>query len=498
MKISYHPFYSILHNCSKEQVKCLSDLLAHSIPVELLEPFKKAGDLPITHTYLFKAYSNSTNNFDVRLLSGLLPKVVSYIKSDECFDFFGNIEFVNYVDKYIPSEYSIGSILMDHQRNIVQSCLKTKRGLIKSPTSSGKSFSIAELVRILNKDNLKTLITVPTISLLHQMVEDINRYCIMSNFPTLEIGKIGDGLFDPKNITIGIPNSLIKLDRTKEYLKTVDALLADEVHLCANVMYFTVMQNTPQRKVTLGLSATPEVSNLDLLLEGFFGNRLITITEEDMIKNKVILEPAFKFYTAPKAFLPNKLMESASNISSLSDAHRYKIMPQIYNYIIIKNTGRNNLIVSKSIEEINKDNGPIIIVVNKVKGVDNHADILYDLFKVKGLELPIISGYLSKKKREQILNDLKSSSIKGVIAGPKVLTAGISIPSLSSIILAGAGKSNTDFIQRVGRLLRKKEGKQQPTVIDFIDQQYWFQKQSESRINIAKQVYGTHNIFINK
>ena len=51
-------------------------------------------------------------------------------------------------------------------------------------------------------------------------------------------------------------------------------------------------------------------------------------------------------------------------------------------------------------------------------------------------------------------------------------------------IILYKSKSDTEFIQRVGRVLRKKEGKTSPAVIDFIDQQYWFKNQS----NYTKKV----------
>lgn len=497
MQISYHPFYSILHNCSRDYVEYLCKILAHHIPVETLNLFKKHHELFLTNKYTFIALKSSDNLYDVKFYSGFLSQVIKQSTADNFID-FPNLKFTNFVDKYTCSDLNIDTVLLrQHQQDIITTCLNNKRGIVKSPTSSGKSFCIAELASKFINDNLKVLITVPTINLLHQMADDINNYRTLCNLDKLHIGKVGEGLLDFKNITIGIPNSLVKLDKTKEYLNTVDVLLADECHLNCTSMYLNILQNTIARKVTLGFSATPELNNdLDSLMRGFFGERIITITEESMIKNQIILEPLFKFYTAPKAFLPNSLSNNALNISNLSDQHRYKLMPQVYNYLIINNQGRNNLILEKGILEIEKNNGPIIVIVNKVKGDENHADILRDLFLSRGINLPIISGYISKKKKEQILNDLKNSMIKGVIAGPKVLTAGISIPSLSSIILCGAGKSNTDFIQRVGRLLRKKEGKQRPVVVDFCDQQFWFKNQSNSRIEIAKNIYGKNNIEI--
>ena len=94
------------------------------------------------------------------------------------------------------------------------------------------------------------------------------------------------------------------------------------------------------------------------------------------------------------------------------------------------------------------------------------------------------------------IDELKENKIPGAIAGPRVLSAGISIHSLSTIVLAGAGRSDSEFIQRVGRLLRKKEGKERPLVIDFQDPQYWFASQSRSRIETAESIYGSGNIIL--
>lgn len=498
MEIIYFPTYSILKNCSKEYVLHLSKELAHDISEDYLKLFSRVvSSFKGTKQYLFKASKNKEGTFDVELYSGFLSNILKDIYSGTTVINKNDLFITSTVNKYTCTNYNTSIILREHQKQIVETCLKHKRGIIKSPTSSGKSFCIAELVRVFNIDNLKILITVPTINLLDQMAKDINEYFKLNNLEEVEIGRVGDGTYKLNNITIGIPNSLCKVEKTKEYLNSVDVLICDEVHMVANPTYSLIIEHCTNRKISLGLSATIEVADgTGIFLEGFFGPTICSITEFQMIDKNIILEPKFCFYTAPKAFLPNTLAYNANNISNLSDAHRYKTLPQVYNYLIINNEGRNNIIINKAIEQINKNNGPIIIIVNKVNGPGNHADVLQSLLLRHNIDLPIISGYISKKKREIILEDLKTSKIPGVISGPKVLTAGINIPSLSCIILAGAGKAENDFIQRVGRLLRKREGKERPLVIDFIDQQYWFKNQSRSRIQTASSIYGDHNIEI--
>lgn len=490
IKINYSPNYTTLKECSIEYVKELSILLEHNISVETLETLEKITNIQAyTNKYMFKATKTKEGFYNVVIYSGLLTRLLK--------EWNKKVEIVSTREKYIFSDNDISNVLRPHQKTIIEACIKNKRGVIKAATSSGKSFCIAELVRKLNKDKQKVLITVPTIDLLYQMKNDIDNYFHLNNLDKLDIGLVGDNQNSYKDITIGIPNSLSKVEKTAEYLKSVDALISDECHMTGNATYAIITEYCTHRAVSLGFSATPELQDgLDLLLEGFFGPRICSISANEMITKDIILSPTFCFYTAPKTFLPNKLNEFANNISNLSDGQRYKVLPQVYNYLIINNKGRNDLIINRAKEEINKEQGPIIIVVGKVKGEFNHAEVLQQLLIKEGFNLPIISGYVAKKKRENIINDLKESNIVGVIAGPKVLTAGISIPSLSALILAGAGKSDTEFIQRVGRVLRKKEGKTSPLVIDFIDQQYWFKNQSNSRIATATNIYGKENIFI--
>jgi len=496
MKIKYSPTYSILKECPREYVEYLSKELVHFIDEATLSLFSpNCLTLAATKKYLFKATKNNNNTWDVFLYSGFISRLLTDIWDDNTVISRSDLEIVSTIPKYIPHSLSLSSILRPHQKQIVTSCLQFKRGIVKSPTSSGKSFCIGELVKIFTQDHLKVLITVPTINLLYQMTHDINDYFSLSHSPLINIGIVGDGHYIFNDVTVGIPNSLSNLSKSKSYLNSVDVLLTDECHLTCNPTFQSLIEHLTNRRISLAFSATPDiVGPHSLFLEAFFGSRICTISELDLIQQNIIMQPKFYFYTSPKGFLPTSLQKNAANISTLSDSHRYKILPLVYNNLIINNSGRNHIIVTKAIEEVNKKQGPIIIIVNKVKGDGNHADIISSLLSQHGLNFPIISGYLSKKKRELIIQDLKDSKINGVIAGPKVLTAGINIPSLSSIILAAAGKSSNDFIQRVGRLLRKKDGKQFPTVIDFIDTQFWFKNQSQNRIQIATTIYGKENI----
>ena len=64
----------------------------------------------------------------------------------------------------------------DYQIDAVHNILESDRGLILSPTGSGKSFIIYALVRYYVQRVLKVLIVVPTTSLVEQMFTDFADY----------------------------------------------------------------------------------------------------------------------------------------------------------------------------------------------------------------------------------------------------------------------------------------------------------------------------------
>ena len=485
----YQPNYSYITNYSSEFLEHLSLQLKHWLTTEELELLQHINSsIKLGNEYIF---TNATiHNRDTLIIySGYLKQILANFPRNRF-----KLNITSRVTKYVCSNSISSNILYDHQKQIVSACLQNNRGIVKSPTGSGKSFSIAELVRKYTQDKLKVLITVPTIELMHQLTEDIKKYYHLNNLAAPAIGKVGAGLKDFKDITVGIPNSLSK-DVCIDYLATVDAHLCDEVHTACTGTYSLIVDRMLNRKVALGFSATPWVNNnKDILLTGFFGDSIIEISEAQMIDSKIIMEPEFKFYPAPKAFVPNALHKHAVNIKNLSAFHRYKTLHQVYEYVISNNSDRNQLIAKLTKERIELNIGPVILIVNKIKGDECHGIVLQNLLLTYGCTLPIISGYIGKKKKEDLINQLKDNKISGCIAGPKVLSTGINIPCLSTVILAGAGKSNTEFIQRVGRILRQSEGKIKPLVIDFNDPQYWFNRQSFTRLTTAKEVYGKNSV----
>lgn len=76
-----------------------------------------------------------------------------------------------------------------------------------------------------------------------------------------------------------------------------------------------------------------------------------------------------------------------------------------------------------------------------------------------GCDMMHVSGAMSMKKRDQIVNDFRKSS-KAVLTNARCLTEGIDVPAVDMVAFIDPKRSIVDIVQAVGRGLRKAPGKQ--------------------------------------
>jgi hypothetical protein len=78
------------------------------------------------------------------------------------------------------------------------------------------------------------------------------------------------------------------------------------------------------------------------------------------------------------------------------------------------------------------------------------------------------------------------AGVGGILAHNTIFDEGIDCRPLDTLILAGAGKSATRALQRIGRILRPYPGKTDAVAIDFMDNCKYMQAHSTRRANIYK------------
>ena len=86
-----------------------------------------------------------------------------------------------------------------------------------------------------------------------------------------------------------------------------------------------------------------------------------------------------------------------------------------------------------------------------------HNKLVYKISRL--LLIPAITHQTVSEERRSILDNFKSGPYRRIITS-QVLDEGIDVPDAAlAVILSGTGSSR-QFIQRLGRVLRKREGKQ--------------------------------------
>jgi superfamily II DNA or RNA helicase len=398
--------------------------------------------------------------------------------------------FKNSNQNIYPNSSELNPLLRENQTKAIRCLLKYKRGMVEAPTGSGKSWIIGEIIKLFI--NEICLVIVPTISLMYQMQKDLKDYL------GIETGLLGDNKHEIKPITVAIIDTLYSKIRNNnseviKYLSKVSISLWDEVHKYSNSRGIIVSSFILQDVYRLGLSATLIVEN-PLLLESIVGRLHLKIPITDSIKKKEIMQPHIIFHDYDKL---NPALNSAIinfKFTDIKIPKQRKIYAVLYNTYIVTNRNRNGKaaeIVYKHIKS-NKENEPVLILVSRVgtSGGISHAEIFRDLLiELYGIELEILHGNHPVKKRKECYQSLEDKTIPGLIASDKILSEGVNVKSLTKLIILSGGKSKKNFLQRVGRILRIKEGKIQPIIHDFCDKESIFLNQTLNRIDHARENY---------
>jgi superfamily II DNA or RNA helicase len=336
---------------------------------------------------------------------------------------------------------------VDHQINALKRMLTVNRGIIKAPTSSGKSNIILAFCKLVN---LKVLILVNKKDLGRQIHDLLNE----NGFPVLyrdgsKKGAVNKGASYVS--TIGV---------AKELHNNFDVVIVDECHRASSDT-FQLFLSKSSAKAFYGFSATPEGNHkVDFMkVKKFLGNIIDEIDIQELIENEVITYPVITFIEMLMPQIPRNTEWASVN-----------------EICIINNTERNEKI--KELAE-KHDMATLILVRNIEHGKELERIIDNSIF---------VFGEDDTDIRKEAIDKLTSGEIKVLIAS-NIFNEGISINAIRVLINGAGGKSRVEVIQRLGRALRKDEGKEEAIVYDFFDVgQHITQRHSKERMNIYSKV----------
>ena len=399
-----------------------------------------------------KLYSNRTQ----RLYSGLLPYVRKFAKARgykmrvdrelKLTSSFSRKEMLDFIDTlklpHIPTNY---------QKSILVNAIRNYRNVYISPTGSGKSLIIYLVTRYLN---MKTLIIVPTKSLVHQMIDDDfteyskkdKNWDVKTNCHMVMAGI--DKQTD-KQVVCSTWQSIYQMP--KAYFDQFDVVIGDEAHHFQSKSLTAIMTKLVDCKYRFGFTGTlNDTETHKLILEGLFGKAVNVVTTKELIDTK---------FLSPLKIKAIVLNYDKSVRQQLAKA---KYLDEVE--YLIGNESRNIFIKNLCLSL--KGNTLVLF-----QYVDKHGKLLYNLIQDDNSERKVffVHGNVDVKDREQTRQIVEKEDDAIIVASYGTFSTGINIKRIHNIVFAFAYKGKIRNLQSIGRGLRKGDGKDQCTLIDIVD-----------------------------
>jgi len=340
----------------------------------------------------------------------------------------------------------------EHQEHAFIEAIQKRRTLLLSPTASGKSLIIYLICRqLLDYQNLKGLIIVPTTSLVEQLYGDFGDYASESGFKNyMHVHRIYQGKekTTDKAITISTWQSLYKMP--PEYFHQFDYVIGDEAHLFKAQSLTSILTSCINAKYRIGLTGTLDGTKTHkLVLEGLFGATKKVVTTKELIDKKQLSSFNIKCLV---------LKHSEEICQQMKD----KSYPDELKYLI-ESENRNRFIRNLAVS-LTKNT----LVLFQMK---KHGKILYEMIKEKavGRKVFFVDGDVETEVREEIRRIMELENDAIFVASFGTTSTGTNIRNLHNIIFTSPSKSRVRNLQSIGRGLRQSDGKEIATLYDIAD-----------------------------
>lgn len=305
------------------------------------------------------------------------------------------------------------SNLRPYQNDAINKLFINHGGVLNIPTGGGKTVTIIEYLKLINK---KSLVIVPTLDIKRQWEE-----------------------FKLINLDVSTYQNKKLIDKMKDY----DVVVCDESHHVSSKTIYNLAMKTKTDAILVGISATNKREDgNDMKITAALGQIVYSIERKDLIKQGYLAN-AEVIYLKPK-FSTNKGPRDYQTI---------------YNEEIVNNIDRNNHIVITAINQASRHR-KVFIIVSRI----DHGQMLFDQINEWGDITKKVIFMNGQSKDRNI--DLEPFDI---IIATQIFDEGWNLPSLDTIILAAGGRSSIKLTQRIGRVLRIKSDGRSARIYDFVD-----------------------------
>jgi len=362
--------------------------------------------------------------------------------------------------------------IRDYQTEAVKHSISNGRALLLSPTASGKSLIIYNLIRYHQRLDRKQLIIVPTTSLVEQMYGDFKDYSSSDEWSVSEnCHRIYSG--KEKNtdypIIISTWQSIYKFP--KKWFEDFSVIYGDEAHNFKAKSLTTILNKCTNAPYRIGTTGTLDGAKTHkLVLEGIFGSVKKVITTKKLMESESISD-----------------LQITCLVLEYSEKERKEMKGKTYqeemDWLIshpVRNTFLKNLCI--------KQKGNTLVLFQYV---EKHGKILYNLINNKAgdsRDVFFVYGGTDTEQREEIraLTETKNDAI--IVASYGTFSTGINIRNLHNIVFASPSKSRIRNLQSIGRGLRKGDNKTSCNLFDIGDDVSWKSKKNYTLGHMVERV----------
>ncbi|MGD0329595.1 MAG: DEAD/DEAH box helicase family protein [Nitrososphaeria archaeon] len=381
-------------------------------------------------------------------------EIVEYLRNSR-------MTFSDTVQNLVPSpNLRSGIHLRDYQEDALEAWDKGgRKGIIVLPTGSGKTVIAIKAIELVDQSSI---VIVPTLDLVEQW-----RSRLEAEFG-IEIGVYGGGDTRIGSLTVSTYDSAYL--KAGEIGNRFSLIIFDEVHHLAAEGYRLIaeMFTAPYR---MGLTATYEREDmLHKELPRLTGGVVYRRKPEDLTGRYL---STYTLHRISVELTDEEKEEYGRNWRVFSDylssgKIRITSPDEFRKFIMLTARDRN---ARQALLARNRAQDIALNSESKIKALEDilrsnpedrtliftqHNDLVYRISK--RFLIPYITYMSDKEERHEILKRFKDGRFRAVVTS-KVLDEGIDVPEASlGIIVSGTGSAR-EFIQRLGRLLRKREGK---------------------------------------
>lgn len=397
--------------------------------------------------------------------------------------------------------------LWDYQKEAINNWINNDyQGIFEMATGTGKTFTaLGCLKQIFDKNNqILVVVTCPYQHLTQQWKKEVEKFGLsfdkiivadgsnklwkddlVDSLIELSIGDIKTLIIFTTHRTF---SSSLFIDLIQDYKEDFESfLIADEVHgLGAEISSHGLIDKYDKR---LGLSATPQ-RWFDLEgteeIYNYFGGVIFEFSLEKAINT---INPATDTtYLTPYEYMPkfvcldneelDEYLEVTKNIafkyaiSKKNHLNNQQLKSLIFKRAnIIKNAVNKFVALEQILDEIGSNSKWIIIYcsntqINRVMEILNNRRITAHRFTMDEDTKPD-NKYNGESERDYLIKKFASADYSCLVA-MKCLDEGVDIPPARIAILMSSSGNPREYIQRIGRIIRKFEDKEKAQIYDII------------------------------